>query len=107
MALSIGTFDDNDLADLQNFLIKLSDKWFDIGIQLGVSIQKLQNIRKDYAIFDDGLREMLIVALKEPLTWEMLSTALKSDVVGGKRLLDTESPPYSPSKTNGRIYFLL
>ena len=71
---------------------KLSNKWFDIGIQLGVDAQRLQNIAQQcHNDSEVGLREMLILRLKQELTWDMLATALSTPAVGGQRLvLDNE-----------------
>lgn len=82
-----GTFVSGDLPDLQNFLLEWSDKWFDIGVQLRVETQRLDNIRHNYPKYEDALREMLIIRLRgQPiLNFDMISTALRSPAVSGER----------------------
>lgn len=90
----IGTFDSSDLPELINFLLigKLSNKWLDIGIQLGVDTQRLENIKQQcHNDSQVGLRDMLMLSLNQQLTWDMLANALSSPAVGGERLvLDSE-----------------
>lgn len=81
-----------DIRELLNKLYSLRNKWFDIGIQLGVESEKLEEIRGRYPEHQDGLREMLIHRLKQDIPYEELQVALKSPTVnpGGKRLNESE-----------------
>ena len=88
----IGTFNSDDLPVLQNFLIagQLSNEWLNIGIQLRVDTERLKNIRQNFQNNEEALREMLILCLKHPLTWDTIVSAIKSPAVGGRRLFETE-----------------
>ena len=70
----------------------MSNKWYDIGIQLRVDTQRLDHIKQQYSDYADGLREMLKVSLRQPLDWGMLVAALRSPAVGagGAKLLDSD-----------------
>lgn len=60
-------------------------KWYDIGIELKLSIGTLDTIREDFNRAADCLREMCIHWLKRTdpnPSWEALTKALKSPPVG-------------------------
>ena len=49
------------MKDVINVLNEARNKWFDIGIQIGIPIQTLNDIRgKCSAISSDALRDMLV-----------------------------------------------
>lgn len=73
MALSEG-----DLAEVRDFLLPVRNKWYDIGLELTVDGQVLEEIRAKYSNFRICLREMLRARLRSagnPLTWEDLTKA--------------------------------
>ena len=98
MIYCIGTFAPEDLSDLLNFLISgnLSNSWYDIGVQLKVDTQRLDNIRTRHNLNyaeHEGLREMLNLRLKHQLTWDMLAMALRSEglaAANGAKLLESD-----------------
>ena len=64
-------------------------KWYDIGLQLGVSVGTLNAIKKDYNSTSDCLRETLTKWLKtcpSVPTWNSIVDALRSSTVGEVRL---------------------
>ena len=80
---------DNDLGPLQEVLHDVRSKWYDIGIQLKVSIGTLDTIKANAGDDKECLREMLKEWLKRlsPLpTNNSLITALQSRTVGENRL---------------------
>ena len=77
----------NDLGDLLNYLNRICDKWFNIGIHLKVDSMKLKEIRSQYPSQSDALREMLIYWLSQKgITWEMIHEAVREPTVNGKPL---------------------
>jgi len=83
-------FDEEDLKDLYNFLFKLSDRWFNIGVQLEVDTKDLESIRQHHIKHDDALREMLIIRLRKALDWGTVQAALLTQAVAGQRLLGSK-----------------
>lgn len=64
-------------------------KWYDIGMQLGVSIGSLDGIKKQYNDPSDCLRETLKIWLEtnpSPTVWSNIVNALSSNTVGKARL---------------------
>ena len=77
----------DDLPVVREELNTVSAKWYDIGLQLGVNVGRLEEI-KEYGA-SERLRETLMTWLKTnplPPTWTMIVIALKSDTVGEVRL---------------------
>jgi len=78
-----------DLIEVRGALYEASAKWYDIGIELKLSIGTLDTIRKDFTCAADCLREMSIHWLKrtDPCpSWKALTKALKSPPVGKEHL---------------------
>ena len=78
-----------DIESLGTVLEAVCDiniKWYNLGLQLGIPVHKLEEIKQQYSQFGDTLREMLHVWLKrqESCTWMALATALKAKSVDGK-----------------------
>ena len=74
-----------DLSDVRGALFEARAKWYDIGIELKLSIGTLNTIREDFPQAADGLREMCINWLKciDPSpSWAALAKALESPPVG-------------------------
>ena len=78
--------------DLPVLVEKLNDtrvKWYEIGLQLGVSVGTLNAIKKDYNSTSDCLRETLTIWLKtspSPPTWNNIVDILRRSTVGEVRL---------------------
>ena len=88
--------------DLPVVVEKLNDtrvKWYEIGLQLGVSVGTLNAIKKDYNSTSDCLRETLMTWLKtspSPPTWNDIVDVLRRSTVGEVRLAeDLEQKYYS------------
>ena len=80
---------DDDLRDAQKQLIKVSHKWYDIGLELNVKPSVLNRIRSQYSNPTECLREMLsewLSGINPYPTWEALAQALESLTVGESRL---------------------
>ena len=75
---------ENDLRMLMEELNNISAKWNNLGLQLGVSIGRLNAIKEDYHTTSDCLRETLTTWLKtfSSPSWSAMVDALKSKTVG-------------------------
>ena len=79
----------SDLCQVMEELTDVSAKWYDIGLQLGLSVGQLDGIKKQYSDLSDCLRETLKVWLEMYLpypTWSNLVDALRSNTVCKTRL---------------------
>ena len=104
MSLSI-----DDLKVLQEKLFDVSNKWYDIGLQLLLNADTLDNIEANSGSTQHCLREMLKKWLRKvnPYpTWKAVVDALKSVVVGEQKLAQQLEDEYckqdntrSPSST--------
>ena len=77
----------DDLRVIMEELNSVSAKWYDIGLQLGVSVGRLEII-KEYS-GSERLRETLITWLKTyppPPMWSNIVDALRSNVVSESKL---------------------
>ena len=79
-----------DLRKVINELDSVVSKWFQIGIQLGVSESRLHQIEADHRTSDRCLSEVIIFWLNgntnADITWESLITALEASGVNEKGL---------------------
>ena len=82
------TFDDQldleDLGAVYEALAGISQKWYYIGLSLGVSVSRLDTIKHQYPKFEDALLESLKVWLKQtskPRTWAALVAALRKKTI--------------------------
>ena len=74
----------DDLGDTYEALIDISQKWYKIGLALGVPVSKLDTIKSQHTEFEDALLEMLKIWLKQiekPRTWAALVKALRRKTV--------------------------
>ena len=79
----------DDLHVVMEELNGVIAKWYNIGVQLGVSVGTLKAIEKQYSDPTDCLRETLTTWLKSypPIpTWSKVVEALRSRTVGETRL---------------------
>ena len=77
------------LDDLRRLLEELLDvKWYHLGLQLKVRVEKLDGIRRDFSDPRDQLQEMLKTWLttSDNTSWKTLSDALRSRTVGASQL---------------------
>ena len=79
-----------DLRKVINELGSVASKWFQIGIQLGVSETRLHQIEADHRTADRCFSEVIIFWLNgntnTDVNWESLIGALKASVVNEKGL---------------------
>ena len=79
-----------DLRDVTNELGSVMNKWFQIGVQLGVSEAKLHQIEADHDTANRCLSEVIIFWLNGntniSVTWDSLIEALESSIVGEQGL---------------------
>ena len=75
---------EKDLRVLMEELNNISAKWNNLGLQLGVSVGRLNAIKKDHHTTSDCLRETLTTWLKtfSSPSWSAMVDALKSRTVG-------------------------
>ena len=97
-----------DFWKVQNILWEVSEKWFDIGIQLKLTPSNLKMIEADYKKVEDCCREMLHTWLtQEPEpTWAALVEALKSPPVkcdNVARKIELEHLP-KPESSQDQVY---
>ena len=80
----------NDLGMVMKELNQACVKWYNIGMQLGVEIYRLDAIKEQYSDPSDCLRETLKTWLKtySSPTWSNIVDSLRSSVVGEVRLAD-------------------
>ena len=104
MSLSI-----DDLKEVQDKLFGVSNKWYDIGLQLLLSANDLDSIEANSNSTQHCLREMLkrwLRRVNPHPTWKAVVDALKSVVVGEETLAQQLEDEYckqdntrSPSST--------
>ena len=79
-----------DLRNVTNELSSVIDKWFRIGVQLGLSEIKLKQIEADHHNVDRYFSEVIGFWLKGntqvPVTWESLVETLETPFVDEKGL---------------------
>ena len=94
----------NDLPVVMEELNDTRAKWYDIGLQLRMSVGTLNAIKKDYNSTSDCLRETLTTWLKNcpsPPTWKNIVDALRSSTIGEVRLaIDLEQKYCSTQDTS-------
>ena len=81
-------FDDQlgleDLAEVYEALAGISQKWYYIGLAIGVSVSRLDTIKDQYPKFEEALLEALKVWLKQtskPRMWATLVGALRRKTI--------------------------
>ena len=94
----------NDLPVVMKELIKVSAKWYDIGVHLGVCVDKLSDIKKQDSDVNNCLRETLRIWLKTyPATWTHIVDALRTSTVGELRLAELLEHKYCSTKYTSTI----
>ena len=76
----------------------MSADWYDLGLQLKVSIGTLKSIRAEFSAPKHHLREMLNAWLTtgDNPNWKTLTDALRSRMVGASQLAATLETKYCP-----------
>jgi hypothetical protein len=59
---------ESNLKDVLNVLSEAHDKWYDIGIQIELPTQTLNDIRKRCSASSDALRDMLVFCSRQRRT---------------------------------------
>lgn len=80
-----------DLKAVRALLYKIRDKWFDIGIELEISVEELSIIKRNTDNPSECLVQMLLLWLKsiDPFpTWGILADALGSEVINEEELAE-------------------
>ena len=91
----------DDLHALMEELNDVRAKWYNIGVQLGVSVGTLDAIEKQYSDPSDCLRKTITTWLQTrvpPPTWTNIVQALRSSVVDEARLAADLEQKYCPSR---------
>ncbi len=74
-------FTTKDLLHLLKELLAAQNKWFNLGLSLGVSSVNLKSIERKGLDDADSLREMLIIRLHSSLSHKELIQALRGVLV--------------------------
>ena len=77
-------------------------KYYNIGLELGVSSDTLDGIRSQFGSPEDALREVLKQWLKQTIskpTWQAAIKALRSRIVGETKLADELAAKYCSKST--------
>ena len=105
LTLHTGQLEPGDLATLHCQLQAISAKWVDFGLQLGVRMSTLEEIKVEYQSRpSDCLRQTLSDWLGNtlpPPTWEDIAVALESDTVREKRMAGDIRTKHFPKKDTG------
>ena len=73
-----------DLGEVYEALADISQKWYYIGLALGVSVSRLDTIKEQYPKFEEALLETLKLWLKQtlkPRRWAALVEALRRKTI--------------------------
>ena len=78
----------DDLKEVRDFLFEIRLKWFNLGLEVGVKVEDLEEIKQNNKDFGDRLLEMLNKRLKfvEQLTWKTLAEALRAKAIDENQL---------------------
>ena len=85
VARSTSKLNDSDLRSIQKYMWDARSKWFNIGIQLSVTIGDLEAIKKENPDCGGCLTRVLLTWLRKGSptpTWQSLITAMKVPAVG-------------------------
>ena len=98
-----------DLSEVRGALYEARAKWYDIGIELKLSIGTLKTIKEDFPQAAECLREICIHWLKRigpRPSWEALTKALESPPVGEGDLAQQLRNKYCPGRedTSSHVY---
>ena len=91
----------DDLRVVMEELNDVSSKWYDVGMYLGVSVGRLDVIKKQYSDLNDCFRETLKTWLRTcvpPPTWMNIVEVLRSRTVDAARLAAELERKYCSSR---------
>ena len=106
MSVYTEEYSEADLPNLMERLHPVRAKWYNLGLQLEISVGDLEAIQQEHRRAEDCLREMLVKWLKRvnPLPTEtLLSAALQSNTVGGSKMTTTHSAASKITGLSGMI----
>ena len=88
----------DDLVCVLEEILDVSADWYDLGLQLKVSIGTLKSIRAEFYSPKHQLREMLNAWLTtgDNPSWKILIEALRSRMVGASQLAAVLETKYCP-----------
>ena len=96
----------DDLADVLEEILASSTKWYEIGLRLKFSVDKLDGITSQFSDPRHCLRELLKEWLKGAArsrpTWGALVEALRSQTVGEPELADQLEAKHCQSERNSQ-----
>ena len=97
--------EESDLDLLTQELSGVKQKWYEIGVELGLR-NTVKNIRSKYSDSDVCLKMMLEKQLERiiPTTWRNIVDALRSPTVKESQLADELEAKYCPSEFTNNIY---
>ena len=87
----------NDLRIVRNGVLSVSSKWYDLGLELGISPDHLDAIRKGNDDPQDCLREVLkrwLADVEPAPTWRTVIIALRNPAVGHHSLAEELEQKY-------------
>ena len=96
VAESTSKLNDNDLRTIQKYMWDARSKWFNIGIQLSVTIGDLEAIKKENRDCGECLTQVLLTWLRKGSptpTWQSLITTMKAPAVGVRVTLEQQGSP--------------
>ncbi len=71
----------NDVNNVYPALIDAANHWYDLGLALGTSVRKLDDIESNSKDNKTRLRKMLTHWLQSPRTWTDICIGLRSKIV--------------------------
>lgn len=92
-----------NIPDLLNQLVTVETVWFQLGLQLGISITTLNAIRHDYPETRERFTKMLEKWIKGEPTKRRLIKALRSETIQENRLADDMEKWTIPSIQENRL----
>lgn len=90
----------DDIKVVRSAIYEVRSKWFDIGLELGITVNTLESIKKDNDDVNSCFREMLVYWLKmvDPKpSWSTLIHALREPTIHENALADTLMQKFCPS----------
>ena len=89
----------DDLGLLLEELLDVQTKWYNLGLQLKLTVSTQERIRRDFSDPRDQFLQMLISWLSPGYNyWKTLTDALRSRNVGASQLADRLEAKYCPPK---------
>ena len=79
-----------NLKEVRDFLYDVRLNWYNLGLEVGVEVEDLDEIKATSKEPGDCLREMLIKRLKfgDPLSWKTIGEALRAKAIDEHKLAE-------------------